>query len=84
MSLKELYPYPEEDYIITDPIDPLMELDCQGRPLNDGSGYSDFRRVMVCHECFHKLQPDMWIGQDNWESLNPMTSFENLPHLPED
>jgi hypothetical protein len=81
-SRLEAYPYPE-DHIITDPIDPLMEIDCQGDPLNDGTGFSDFRRVVVCHQCFRKLSPDMWIGKEQWEALKPVTPFLELPGLPE-
>lgn len=80
MQVKEVYPH-EGDHLISDPIDPLMELDCQGDELNDGTGYSDFRRVLVCHGCFHKLSPDMWISKAGWESLSPITPFNELPKL---
>ena len=80
-SCKEVYPFPV-DHLIDTPIDPLCELDCQGGPLNDGSGYCDFRRVTVCHACFHKLSPDMWISQSCWESLSPVVPFKDLPELP--
>jgi hypothetical protein len=80
MQEKELYTFCEHRFIDA-PIDPLLELDCQGGPLNDGSGYCDFRRVLVCHACFNKLEPDMWIGQECWERLSPITPFNELPHL---
>ncbi len=71
-SIKEVYPYPD-DGIITDPIEPLMAIDCQGA--------ADWRVVTVCHECFHKLEVDMWISERCWQSLNPITPFEKLPTL---
>jgi hypothetical protein len=73
-SVKEVYPYPEEDGLIEDPIDPMMEIDCQGG--------ADWRRVTVCFECFHKLSPDLWISKAGWQSLNPVTAFDQLPKLP--
>lgn len=81
MAVKEVYPYGEADHIISDPVDPLFELDCEGGPLNDGSGYSVYKRATVCHECFHKLRPDMWISQRCWELLSPITPFQDLPAL---
>jgi len=76
-SIKEVYPYPE-DGLIDDPIRPLFsDIHCEG-----GIGYpSDWRVVTVCHECFHKLNVDMWISDDCWLSLNPITPFEQLPKL---
>ena len=83
MRCKETYPYPEDNSLITEtPIDPLLDLDCEGDELNDGSGYSDFRRVTVCHSCFHKLSPDMWISKGCWEFLSPITPYKDLPELP--
>lgn len=84
MAAKEPYPYPEDDNIIAGPVDPLWDLDVQGDPIpGDPNGYSDFRRCLVCHECFHKLSPDMWIGKEHWEALSPKIPFEKLPPLPE-
>ena len=74
-SLKEMYPYPD-DGLIADLIDPLLPLDCQG--VED---MTDFRHVSVCHECFHKLSPDMWISENCWKSLNPIIPFNELPKL---
>lgn len=72
-SIKEVYPYPE-DYLIDEPIDPLMTIDCQGD--------RDWRVVTICHECFHKLEPDQWISERCWRSIDPVTPFEALPKLP--
>ena len=66
----ECYPYPDDGLIET-PIDPLLEIDCQ-----DGN---DWRKVTVCHECFHRLDPDQWISKACWMSLAPITPFEKLP-----
>jgi hypothetical protein len=73
ISVKEVYPYPEEDRFIDEPIDPLMSIDCQGT--------NDWRVVTVCHHCFHKLDVDMWISERCWVSLNPITPFDQLPKL---
>jgi len=71
-SVKEVYPYPD-DGLIDDPIDPFMMIDCQRE--------RDWRVVTVCHECFHRLQPDQWISDLCWKSLNPLRSFEELPKM---
>jgi hypothetical protein len=72
-SVKEVYPYPEEDRFIDEPIDPLLSIDCQGT--------GDWRVVTVCHACFHKLDVDMWISERCWLALNPITPFQQLPTL---
>lgn len=66
---KEVYPYPE-DGIVDEPVTPLWELDCQG---------ADWRWVLVCHDCLHKLDADLWISDRCWRSLNPIVPFEKLP-----
>lgn len=71
--IKEAYPY-ADDGLIAEPIQPFVTIDCQRA--------ADWRVVTVCHECFHKLQPDLWINDDGWQSLNPITPFEQLPELP--
>jgi len=68
----EIYPYPD-DGIIYEPINPLMTIDCQGA--------DEWRVVTVCHDCFHKLSPDMWIHEISWQSLNPRIPFHELPRL---
>jgi hypothetical protein len=65
----ESYPY-HEDGITDRPIAPLMDLDCVGK--------TETKRVRICHECFHKLSPDMWINQNGWEFINPVISFSEL------
>lgn len=72
-SIKEVYPFTEEDGLIDEPIEPLMTIDCQGA--------GDWRVVTVCHTCFHKLDVDMWISEAGWSALNPITPFEQLPKL---
>ena len=69
-EIKEVYPYPE-DGLVDYPIRPVWYLDCQ-----DGS---DWRYVVVCPECFHRLDPDQWISRRCWEHLDPITPFEALP-----
>jgi len=76
----EVYPYPEEDRFITEPIQPLFCLDCVARD-DVPDEHRKWRRVVVCHECIHKLDPDMWISSRCWKSINAVTTFEDLPLL---
>ncbi len=71
----EVYPFPEEDSITDDPIPPLMELECQDYEFNKA-----FKEAIVCHQCFHRLDPDMWISRKCWEKLNPIVPFKDLPN----
>lgn len=75
-SILEVYPYPEEERLTDSPIPPLFVIDCQPQEKEDGH---DYRVVVVCHECFHKLDVDMWIGSNCWRKLNSKISFEKLP-----
>lgn len=72
----ESYPYPEEERLTDEPIPPLFVIDVQPQEKEDGDRY---RIVVVCHECFHKLDVDMWIGSNCWRKLNPKIAFEKLP-----
>ncbi len=77
---KEIYPYPDDGIIDDEPIGPLMDIDCEGPGAwQDTPG--GWRVVSVCHECFHKLDVDMWISDRCLSSLNPITPFEQLPLL---
>ena len=78
-DLNEVYPYYEEDGMIDDPISPLFWIDVQ--PANDFHG--TWKRATVCHQCFHKLQPDMWISDIIWQSIQPKIAFNDLPNLSE-
>lgn len=70
VSRLEYYPYKE--LCSEDPISPiLIGLECE---CNDGR----IRLVNVCHECFHKLDPDMWINEEEWKSINPITEINEL------
>jgi len=72
-SVKEVYPYPS-DGLTDDPMEPLITFDCSVSP-----GGGGWKMVIVCHECFHRLDPDMWICQSIWESINPVVPFDSLP-----
>jgi hypothetical protein len=74
-EVKEIYPYPEDDHITDEPVPPLFE----DFPCQMEGDRSDFRVVTVCHHCFHKLDPDMWISQGMWEELKPITPAKDLP-----
>ena len=73
-TIKEAYPWGEEDGVIDEPVEPLWKLDCKGTV--------DWRVVTVCHACFHRLSPDLWISERCWRSLNPITPYERLPMMP--
>ena len=78
LSALELYPYPEEDCICDDPVSPLFQLTCQPGGAFTGFRKEPWKQVTVCHECFHKLSPDMWISEECWVKLNPVVSFKDL------
>lgn len=71
----EVYPYPD-DGIVDSPIKPLSVIHCQGPT-------TDWRAVVVCNHCLHKLEPDQWISSTCWASLNPLTPFAQLPAIRE-
>lgn len=75
-AVKEVYPFPEDNIVTDRPIQPLHELDCE--PTDDALPW---KRVTVCHGCLHRLEPDMWISQQCWESLNPVVRFSELPDV---
>jgi len=75
MCVLEKYQYQNDGIVTDEPILPLLELDCQS---NNGR---EFRRVSLCHVCFHKVLPDMWMSQRGWELLNPIIHFNDLPKL---
>lgn len=83
MDVLETYPYQDDDYGFSRPIDPIFTLDCSPhKSFQDSSPHeNNWKRVYVCHECFHKLEPDMWISQTCWESINPVVKFEDLDDL---
>jgi hypothetical protein len=70
----EVYPYPE-DGMVDDPLNPFWVIDCQRGSI----GSSTWKVVVVCHDCFHKLEPDVWIHEDHWKSLDPVVPFDKLP-----
>jgi hypothetical protein len=60
---------------------PFVQLDCEPHDFRkDGQ----WKQPTVCHDCFHKLEPDMWISERCWEFINPVVPFESLPDLPPD
>jgi hypothetical protein len=71
--VKEFYPYPDDGIVDDRPNGPLWVIHCQGHP--------EWRAVVVCHHCLHKLEPDLWISSNCWASLNPITPFEELPMI---
>lgn len=68
----EAYPYPE-DGLAADPVPPLFDIEVEP----DGGG--PWRETTVCHECFHKLDVDMWISRRCWEAIDPKTPYGDLP-----
>jgi hypothetical protein len=72
----EQSPYCEEDGLADDPMSPLCVMECQS-----DTDHTIFKAVVVCLECFHKLEPDMWISEGMWQILNPRVSFDKLPKI---
>jgi len=70
-SVLEISPFAKEDNLIEEPIPPLFVLDVQGA--------QEFRVAIVCHSCFHKLEPDQWISEAMWVDLNPKVPYSSLP-----
>src|SRR5271154_5182881 len=76
----EVSPFAEEDGLTDNPIEPFFVIDCQGpRIPNDPEKYFEFRMAVVCHTCFHRLSPDMWISKNCWEQINPTVPYGRLP-----
>lgn len=76
-TVLETYPFPEDGIFDDEPIAPFFELDCQDYDFGKGP----FKQVRMCHNCFHKSDPDMWISREGWESLKPIVPFTDLPNL---
>jgi hypothetical protein len=76
LGVNEVYSYPEDKRLCDEPIPPLMAIECQGE-----LDHSDYRMVVVCHECFRKLDPDMWISEKCWININPVIPFIDLPSM---
>jgi hypothetical protein len=74
MTILEQSPYWKEDCLSDEPIQPLFVIECQS-----DTDQSDFRNVVVCHECYHKLEPDMWISESMYKALNPKIPFQQVP-----
>lgn len=74
----EVSPFAEEDYLINESVPPLFIIDCDG-PSIPPHEYSETRMVVVCHTCFHALDPDMWISKACWDSINPTIPYDRLP-----
>jgi len=36
----------------------------------------------MCHACYNEVEGDAWISKACWESLNPDTSYDDLPEGP--
>jgi hypothetical protein len=81
-AILEKYPFADEDGIIEDPIEPLFDIDCQpGGP--GGMNLRPWKKITLCHSCWHRLKPDMWTCQEHYEARNPVTPYNELPDLPE-
>jgi hypothetical protein len=75
----EVFPWHEEHGIVDYPIEPLFNIDwCPaGGVIEEG----DWKNITLCHSCWHRLKPDMWTCQEHYESLNPVTPYDDLPTL---
>jgi hypothetical protein len=81
LDVLEVSPHAEADHLCDDPIPPLSCIECESRTAFGKGEPEPWRMVVVCHECFHRLEPDMWINEYCWELLNPVRSFDSLPFV---
>jgi len=79
LNVREVSPYHEDDGLIDESIAPLHVLDCLSDGPDSPEGAGGWRIVVVCHECFHRLLPDMWISENCWKAINPWIPFDKLP-----
>jgi hypothetical protein len=64
------------EYLINDVPIPSLMVSCVSGNEKD----TPWKKAVFCHKCFDKLEPDMWIGESCWNSLNPpFVPFEELP-----
>jgi hypothetical protein len=78
MAALEVSKWAEEDGLCDEPIEPLHVIECQSITYPN-----IFKATVICLECHHKLQPDMWISEPMWIALNPVIPFDRLP-MPHD
>lgn len=76
-----VYPYPDDEILCDDPIEPLLVAEIQGE-----ADRGDYRAAVYCHECFHRIETecgghDVWLGQNQWEGLTPLVPFADLPAI---
>jgi hypothetical protein len=76
-SAELVYPYDDDSLTQDEAIPTLLTVECES------SSRGQERMAIMCHDCWHKLVEsrgiDMWISQACWESLAPVTPFEQLP-----
>jgi len=84
MTVLEVSRWHKEDHLTDEPIPPLHVIECQSEYQEPGTGFHIFKACVICLECHHKLEPDMWICEDNWKRLNPVVPFERLPITKDD
>jgi hypothetical protein len=58
-------------------VEPLLVLDVEPW----GEDPEPWRAAVVCHSCFDRLEPDMWISSNCWHSIGPALEFRGLPEL---
>lgn len=75
-NIKEAYLWPE-DGICDGEVEPLFVMECQP----DNEEDKIWRVAVYCHSCHHKVQPDMWMSESEWDSLNPVIPFNKLPEI---
>jgi hypothetical protein len=82
-ATEEIYPFPDDGIVVDRPVAPLFAIECQGPLLTSNADgtvtTSDWRVVVVCHRCLHRLSPDVWISDEIWAAIDPATPFAALP-----
>lgn len=79
MAKREAYPF-RDDGLVSHPIPPLLEFESQPSDIENG----DWKRIWLCHNCYHLLEKDMWTSQELYESMKPVIPHDELPNLSED
>ena len=77
LDIGEVSLWAEEDGLTDELMSPLHVIECCSSEPNKDTKI--WKAAIVCNECFHRLQPDMWISENCWIELSPIIPFDKLP-----
>lgn len=49
----------------------IRDLQCECK---DGT----WRLINICKDCYDKFNTDIWIDEDEWNTINPLTSISEM------